>query len=298
MTFLQGYYMQVWQWGPPHAAERTIDEAIALCHEYNIQGLLLKALDGTTWMGDVDHSPDAIHGHDDIHRLRLKCSDAGLGFGVWTNPLHGDTGYLARQAMLYAQAGDIAGLLALDVEPFGAFWGANRPKGDAAYFTDSIRSHAPDLPIIFQPDPRPARLAELRPDEWIANANVMSGQHYWTNFDTTWYDEYIAAFNNHAKWPSPETAPTFPGNAPAGGIAGFVRAIMTSEAQGAIIWRLGTTGPEQLATIRDNPFPPHRPAPTIEERLAAVELSMRKLIDQQDRTRSLLQNAGAILETI
>src|SRR6266542_3783079 len=96
---------------------------------------------------------------------RDRCHAAGLQYYVWTVPLHDVD--LDVQAERTSQAALAADGLFLDVEPYvrqpnsPPFWGPLRPVGLARSFMERIRARAPDAWLSLQPDPRPARLAEI-----------------------------------------------------------------------------------------------------------------------------------------
>lgn len=254
MTFIKGTHLQVWMYGNGYAAESTLDEACQLAVQYKLTGICEKALDGTTWMGHIPNGPRLI-GASAVAEHRALAESYGLTYSVWTNPLWGDRAHLAQQAQIYAAAGRAAGILVLDVEPYDLFWGANRPHGDATFFLDTLRHAAMDLPIVFQPDPRPARLAELRAEEWFPYANVYAGQHYWNAFGTTPTSEMGAAVDvcNQYEFEG-EIAPTLPGDAAPYEVSSALISAELDGHQGVFVWRMGIAGPDVLDVLATSSF--------------------------------------------
>lgn len=243
----QGWYVQQWQYGGSTAAEQSIDDTIQLALEYRAAGILEKVMDGLTWMGDI--APGSPAQMLDVIQHQKRCRDEGLIYIPWINPLWGDEAYLMQQARQYAAIGRDCGYLAWDTEPYEHFWGANRPAGDAARMLDEFRRLAPSCVNIWQPDPRPGRLAELRPDEWAPYMNVIAGQHYWDDFGTSPDAEMVRADGLSQSFGLP-CAPTISAS---GSPEEFRAAIIGMGNRGmtaCIGWRLGTLGQSHLSVLR------------------------------------------------
>jgi hypothetical protein len=223
--------LQVWQ-------NFDAAQVAAFCANAGLNAVMVKALDGTFWMGDRyagnPASPAAVAAQ------RAFFHSLGIRYGVWSNPLYGDDAFLQAQAAETAAAALQADFLALDTEPYGEhFWGANRPAGAAETFMQRVREGAPEATLYWQPDPRPARLAELRPGEWAPYMNGWMGQHYWPDFGTTPEEEVANAANQHARWtPAGKLLPTFSlSDATPGEMERAGRAAQGVGADGFVLWR-------------------------------------------------------------
>lgn len=250
MTFLHGVYLQTWHLTQPYAAERTFPEVVSLCQSYGLAGIMVKAFDGTDWHATYAPEHDALRSVEQAVEQRDFARSRGIGYLPWTNPLHGSRAFLTRQADLYAALGAAVGMLAFDSEPYPSFWGANRPAGDAAYFMDRFRAGAPDCATVWQPDPRPARLAELRPAEWAPHMNVYAPQVYWPAFGQPSGSVLAQAFDGFQSLGIAEWAPTLPGDADPAELAAALELIRVQGSAGCLVWRVGTTGPSQLEVLR------------------------------------------------
>jgi hypothetical protein len=251
MALFQGRWIQVWQYGQPAAAETGLADAAALCQTFGYQGLLVKAFDGDDWMRKFDDAADALGSVAQVAEQRDFCRARGLGYGVWVNPLFGDQAFLDRQAELYAAVGNVTNLMAWDTEPFDKFWGANRPAGAAARLMGRFRDLAPGCVNVWQPDPRPGRLAELRPGEWAPQMNVYAPQIYWTDFRTTPASEVERAVAQQPDLGIAELAPTLPGAASAAELGAAVDLLGQHSAAACVVWRLGSTNAASLRAARD-----------------------------------------------
>lgn len=237
--------LQVWQWGPPHATERNLEEICTTARTFGFTGVLIKALDGLNWHRSYFAGQDALGSVEQAAEQRAYVNGRGLGYYLWTNPLYLSTAERrTEQARLTGEIANVCDGLALDVEPYPQFWGAWRPVGAATRFMQDLRAVAPDALVIFQPDPRPARFAELRPEEWLPSCDVIAGQWYWTDFQTDPSAELAAAARLGAQWGKP-VWPTLPGNTAASAIP----LNQLRELQGAVLWRLGSAGAGVLQTV-------------------------------------------------
>lgn len=272
--------LQVWQWAPGESSEQNLDDMCTTALAFGFDGLLIKAMDGLDWHASYFGGQDALGSVEQAAQQCAYVNGRGLSYYVWTNPHYFADGQLEAQGRLYGQLASVCDGLALDTEPYPQFWGANQPVGAAQRFMAALRSVAPSARIIFQPDPRPARLAELRPEEWIPSCDVIAGQHYWTDFQTDPAEELAAASRLGLQWGKP-VWPTLPGIAdpasfPMEQIAGF---------EGFVVWRLGVTGPQGLQALGGltlaqsigddppadpNPADPSTSAPTYEDLASAL----------------------------
>lgn len=250
--------LQIWKFGGNGRDAESLAAAISKSSQHGFDGLLVKALDGTEWMSTFDPAADAITSPDQVAAQRDQCHAAGLKYYVWTNPLHNVD--LEAQAQRTAAAALASDGLFLDVEPYSGrppFWGALREPGLADGFMRRLRDLAPDLWIALQPDPRPARLAEIRPEEWFPYIDAFAGQHYWTDFSPskeTWATRARLELSNAAEigrhWNKP-VIPTLPGVSSASAIPIDV----LRDFPGFVVFRLGSTSDETLALLGSVPVP-------------------------------------------
>jgi len=237
--------LQLWMYSAQ--AEHTLEASIEIAKQHGYSGLLIKSLDGVTWMGHIDPWPDAIRSTSQAAEQKVWVNNAGLLYCLWTNPLYYEDSRMIDQAHMTADLANVADALFLDVEPYPQFWGANRPTGKAAGFMFAIRERAPDAYIVLQPDPRPARFRELRPEEWLPHVNAISGQHYWSDFGTT-PESLTRALEMRDLYNLP-VYPTLPGNAPVDQLSRAVELLTEWEITGYVAWRLGSMSAEQLAIV-------------------------------------------------
>jgi len=186
--------LQVHHYGQPYAAESTLEQAVRTAKQFGFTGLLCKALDGVTWMGNITaqrHIPDAIRSVDQVRQQADYCHTEGIEFYVWTNPL--STNSISIQGRTSGELANACDGLFLDAEPYDQFWGRNRPVGLAAEFCQRIREVAPNAFICLQPDPRPTQFPGIRPEEWLPYVDAVAGQHYWPTFQKSAQSELEAA---------------------------------------------------------------------------------------------------------
>ena len=273
MPFINGWILQIWQYGGSTASEHTLDDAIATALQYGAVGIAPKVLDGLTWMGHVQRgAPDAPLSVNDVANHAARCQDAGLMYLPWVNPLHGSREYLNGQAALYATVGNVAGSLTWDSEPYDQFWGANRPVGDAFAMLEEFRRIAPSCFNIWQPDPRPGRLAELRPDEWAQHMNAYAPQSYWSDFGTSAAFEIDRAADQAAAFGIAECAPTIPANTDPANVPAALQRMAERGVSGCLAWRMGTLTDGHLGWLRDLAGTGHQPAPPPEPPDACAEI--------------------------
>lgn len=248
--------LQVWQYAAQ--AERTLDEVVATARRFGFTGILIKAIDGVTWMGKVPNETpfaDALRSLEQAKEQRSRVNAAGLQYCLWTNPLW--TEDRLAQAQLTAQLTGACDALFLDVEPFDHFWGANRPPGDATNFMMAVRAVAPTATIVLQPDPRPGRFDEIRPEEWLPHCDGLAGQHYWNTYETDPVDQMTKAVAQAASLHI-APIPTLPlGTSPElmlQGIESLQRAGVTSWCG----WRLGV-GAQATLAVAGRPAGPGTP---------------------------------------
>lgn len=238
--------LQMWQYAAQ--AERTLDDVVATARRYGFTGLLVKAIDGLTWMGDVRAErvhADALRSVEQASTQRAKVNAAGLQYCLWTVPLWRED--REAQARLSAQLTGACDALFLDVEPYPEFWGANQPVGDAAAFMATLRNIAPLATVVLQPDPRPARLAEIRAAEWLPHCQGLAGQHYWDTFGTNDPATQMHQAVQHAKRFNVAAVPTLPLAATPEELQQAIAALQAAGITSWCAWRLGVGSEAAMA---------------------------------------------------
>lgn len=229
--------LQIWQWeGWPCSFEGALD----LCEDLGFTGLLIKALDGKYWMGDIDSSPIAVGRLHDCQALWQLAYDRSLYCFFWTNPRQSD---VLAQATLTAAIASVSDGVLLDIEPYDQFWGAWAPVGLATQFMQAIRQFSPYAYVGLQPDPRTNALAALRINEWTAYADSVWGQHYWSDFGTDPEQELMHAEALSSVLGLP-VLPTLPGN-----YGGTWPTSTISTFPGFAVWRAGSTPTSTLIQL-------------------------------------------------
>ena len=262
---IRGAWLQHWQYGPSAAAERTLAEVLELARTWGFTGVLVKAMDGLDWMGDIPGQrpyADALRSVGQAVRQQELAANHGLGYGVWTNPLYNsDPTWQRAQAAAYALLGSTLGSMTWDSEPYEHFWGPNRPDEAVRRTMEAFRATAPDCWNIWQPDPRPARLAELG-TVWGQYMNTFAGQDYWTDFGEGAIGQLDQthriigdAKERGVLYAGADWCPTLPGNGTKADIDRALRWAQAVGCPGAIFWRLGTMGRSQLEAVLENPWP-------------------------------------------
>jgi hypothetical protein len=225
-----------------------LDDVLGVCHALGFTGILVKALDGLSWMNAFDDSPDALGSLFQLGQEAARARLEGLYFFCWTNPLTQTTNDLAFEATITGQIARTCDGLFLDVEPYNQFWGPNAPAGMASQFMQWVRAEAPDAFIALQPDPRPGALQGIRIDDWLPYVDALSGQHYWSDFDTDPTAELAQAVALGQQYGIP-ILPTLPGNAPLSGFPmGSIAAL-----PGFVVWRYGSTPETTLEQLGSCP---------------------------------------------
>ncbi len=299
--------LQVWKFSGDGRDADSLADAIGSATRHGFDGLLVKALDGTDWMRNFDTAADALASAEQVAAQRDACRAAHLSYYVWTNPLHDVD--LELQAQLTAAAALSSDGLFLDVEPYSGhppFWGAMRPPGLADGFMRRVRELAPDAWIALQPDPRAARLAEIRPEEWFPYVNAFAGQHYWTDFSPSpesWATRARLELSNAAEigrtWNKP-VIPTLPGisNADA-----FPTKLLR-DFPGFVVYRLGSTSSETLqllGSVPGNEAAADAPPPEIDPfdgLINGLAYVCDTLGDQLQRAAAGLEGAGDSIRAV
>src|SRR4051794_34451564 len=143
--------LQLWQYQGGQA-EQTLDDALNTCLQFGFDTLLVKALDGTMWMGAVDGGADALRSLDDVARQSQYANSRGVRFLCWTNPLQAE---MMQQADMSAAIANACDGVVFDTEPYDHFLGSYPPVGLCASFMQRVRSQVDQSKVLgLQPDPR------------------------------------------------------------------------------------------------------------------------------------------------
>lgn len=254
----RGIWLQHWMYGQPYAAETNFNDLVALAKAFGFDGVCVKAMDGLTWMGDVQSGyPDAIRTLAQIRQQREAAESAGVQYACWVNPLFGPSQFLLDQADAYSNIGIVTGCLWWDTEPYAGFWGPNRDDSLTSIMLERFRAAAPDCLNVWQPDPRRPRLLELG-NVWGDHMNVLAGQTYWTDFGAAEaptldaaYQEFLVAKQDGRLYADAEWSATLPGNADPEDLTAAMGRIGRQGAKSAIGWRVGTMGPAALGRMAE-----------------------------------------------
>lgn len=276
--------LQRWQFASQ--AEKSLAAEIALCQQYGFDGIMAKALDGTMWMANVDRG--GLGSVDDVRRSADACHEAGLTFHVWCNPLASD---VDAQADMMAAAMNACDGGAFDTEPYQHFWGAWQQPGLAARLMQRIVGQT-DKPRIWQPDPRPEHLAELRPDEWGPHMTHFHPQDYVTDFYFSPSAALMRALLSNGQRFADQYGLQWGTTLPGIASADLLPADAIQQDGGFTVWRIGSTNGDMLAYLGGltmaggNPQP--QPEPTepdvdctaIEQDRDKYALFMRDIADR------------------
>jgi hypothetical protein len=285
--------LQIWQYSGAQA-EQTLDAAIDTCLTYGFDTLLVKALDGTMWMGAVDSGADALRTLDDVALQSQYANARGIRFVCWTNPLQAD---MMQQADMSAAIANACDGVAFDTEPYAGFLGAYPPVGLCASFMQRVRSQVDQSKIIaLQPDPRENALLEVRFwDEWAPNgATHYMPQDYVTDFYFNPTADLMRALLNRTAEVAAQTGlvamPTLPGNC---GDNGLFAADTLQQFAGFVSWRMGTTPPDALSFLGGTTLsqPTEDPCSDAVSRAADLEVFVADIAD-----RVVAQRLGAELQ--
>jgi len=270
--------IQVWQWGSPIASERNLAEICDTALAFGFDGLVVKCLDGLDWAASYFFGEDAPDSVAQVTQQHAYCAGRGLQYYAGVNPLYFDDARLDEEAALVGELANVTDGVVLDLEPFARYWGANRVEGAATRFLNGVRAVSPAGVLIFQPDPRPDRLQELRPEEWFAQCDILAGQHYWPDFSSDPTAELTWAKTLGEQWGKP-IWPTLPGNAHPGE---FPLDLIAAN-PGFLVWRLGSTGPAVLSLlgplVLSGEEPPVGPEPDPQPLSPAGEATFADLVN-------------------
>jgi hypothetical protein len=275
--------LQIWQYGPPAQAEVTLDDAINTCHDYSFDTLLVKALDGTMWMGVVDGHPDALRSLDDVARCAQYANARGVRFVCWTNPLQAD---MQLQADMSAAIANACDGVVFDTEPYDHFLGSYPPVGLCASFMQRVRSQVEQSKILgLQPDPRENALQEVRfYDEWAPNgATHYLPQDYVSDFYFTPTADHMRALLNRSAQIGQQfglvVMPTLPGNC---GDTGLFAADTLQQFGSFASWRMGSTPPDALTFLGGTALsmPTDDPCAAANARIVEVETYVEDIADR------------------
>lgn len=268
--------LQIWEY-PPN--QPNLQAMIDYAAETGFDTLLAKGLEGTSWHGEYTPGSDYIRAAEDIAEFTEQCHRSGVQYHTWCVPRPNVNMEIQAQMMSELAIGSDG--LWIDAEPYPAFWGANQPEEKVRLLMGRVRELAPDQLLVLQPDPRPARFAELRGDVWMEYCNVMSGQHYWSDFwppsdpgdalrelnQAAEYQEYF----NKPVWP------TCPTNCPTSNLTQEVLDILAGFA-GFAVFRAGSGPYENFVAYGSVPatdtIPPD-PAPPAPPELSEIDILRR-----------------------
>lgn len=294
-------YLQRWQYASQ--AEKNLQAESDLCQMYGFEGIAAKALDGTMWMSNFDPNPDALGSVDQVARQAQFCHDRGLKFVVWMNPLQID---MPTQARIAIDCAGVCDGVCFDTEPYAHFLGAWPPVGLCRSYMETIKgSVSADTLLIWQPDPRPAHLLELRIDEWAPYMTHYSPQNYVNDFYWTPTPDLFRLLQANAAAVAAQYGmrlwPTLPGNADLSLLPEDAIRDLTS----FVVWRIGSTPADILGYLGGIPLVTQEPEQPVEdtevaelrEKIKAREIYIADIADRivADRLEQVIGTLQSII---
>jgi hypothetical protein len=242
--------------------ENTVPEMIALCASGGFDAVSPKGADGDEWEGDFDVGELALTSVEKLVAERDAYAAAGIALIPWV--VYRGILPLA-EAALHAAIANACGEVIVDFE-----WGYRGfvDHGDwhdaLAYFRE-LRALAPGARIRFCPDPRQVVGPNYDAAALAPMVDVVMGQCYWTDFQTTWENALSVGFNLDAAMRTTlPQEPVLPGDARTVDIAAAAEYLV---ARGAPVWvfqRTGLVGADFAAikaALASAPPPPPEPEP-------------------------------------
>lgn len=230
--------------------------------------MFVKALDGVTFMANLELSPVAIDSPDGATRVALGYQSRGIGMTPW-GVHHGAT--VGSATLEGARAGAIAaavkGRYMVNLEDGPGFWQGG-PDEVAAFLDGFARAGGAEIWICL--DSRAGHVVNEQLPAWMASPLVTTyyPEVYWPDFQTSvgqaWNDCIAPLFN--AGIPMAKIVPVFPGDAHPDDFKLATSAAHSGGCPGFAVWRRGTLTAETIAVIAalpewDAPTPPPSSAP-------------------------------------
>lgn len=216
----------LWLWMFAAQAERTWAQALDTTRRLaGADVLLVKAMDGQTWMSAFDTAPSALDGPARLRQLQAFAAGEGCAVVPWVVP-HDRADAAAHAAL--------GGTLVVDLEPYARFW-TDTAEGVAAYLAGLRAGGVRELYVSL--DPRPAARAALGVPDWAQMVEGLLPQLYWTDFGTA--SEVCLVYLAQCQTLGAPVFPVLPGDG-AAGFAGFWAAARARGCAGVSAWRLGS----------------------------------------------------------
>ena len=229
--------------------------------------ILVKAMDGQSFMAGADTAPAAIGSVGDMSRRIAEGIAAGVTVIPWVNALG------VADATAHAALGPV---LVVDAEPYPQFWQNGQiVSGDFARYLRLLRAGGV-AHLYVAIDPRPLAQTALEVAAWAPLVDGLLPEMYWPDFgvapDGTEMTSLIAAMAALGRpW-----APVLPSTGAAGEIGRFMKACSgVATCTGVSLWKLGIADLStlqafaQAPVVGDQPAPSPSPAPP---GVAAVQL--------------------------
>ena len=260
----------LWLWMFAAQAERTWAEALATARQLaGAKVLLVKALDGQTWMSAFDSGQGALDGLARLRQLQDVAAGQGCEVVPWVVP-HDRTDAAAHAAL--------GTPLLVDLEPYARFW-TDTAAGVVAYLAGLRAGGVRELYVSI--DPRPAARAALGVAEWAQTVTGLLPQLYWTDFGTT--PEACLVYLAQCQALGAPVFPVLPGDG-AAAFAGFWAAARAQGCAGVSAWRLGSMDAAALRSFAGLAVAPL----SGEDDLAALRQQLAALAAERDGLRATL----------
>lgn len=233
---------QVWNY---EYGFENLDQICSRLYAAGWDAVGVKVLDGQWWHGEYTAGEGYVHNAEDMAAQRERVHGWGLKYHAWVNPRPSSRVDWDLQLQNLAAAAANCDTMTFDVEPYDQFWGA----WPDTWMAPALLAALPqDQRYILQPDPRPGRLEEIRPEQWIqGGCSIIAGQHYWTDFNQDPSYQLQRAHELQGEFGIP-CWPTLPGNMQREDLTDEVLEDL-SHFQGFHLWRLGTPVTDDILQI-------------------------------------------------
>lgn len=260
----------VWLHQFDQLAEQSMAEIASTMRTYaGSTVLLVKAVDGQTWMGHFDKSTLSIDSSESWHARVAQGAAAGITVLPWVVPnVPGDATGVAA----------LGTTLVVDAEPKEStnFW-----QGSASDFAEYLLALRQDgvTELYVSIDPRQWALDALGVAQWAHLCDALMPQLYWTDFQQS--IQTVFTFNQQCLTFGVPVIPVLPYDATAADLATFWGWCSASPtpAPSPSLWKMGPATAAQLSAFGALALPAPTPAPQptpdpLEARVAALEAKM------------------------
>lgn len=291
-----GGSLQRWQFASQ--AEKSLSAELDLAQQYGYSGILAKALDGDMWMSNFDPNRDALGSVEQVRQQAQAAHDRGLSFVAWVNPLQAN---MSGQAAIAIDIASVCDGLAFDSEPYAHFLEAYPPVGLVRGYMEQIRGAvSDDTLLIWQPDPRPQHLLEVRMDEWAPYMTHYAPQDYVSDFYWTPSADLFRGLLADARAVAAQYGmtfwPTLPGNAD----MAWMPDDAIAQLENFVVWRIGSTPADTLSYLGGIPLvnQPEQPEEPQEPSDADQKIKTRDMFIADIADRVVADRIGGVIATL